>query len=74
MDVYTTLSDYLNRARYLEITEEDHQLDVVKQHRELLNAIIRKDKVKVNRIFLRHVDREQVDCVLMNHYAQYFTD
>lgn len=74
MEIYTSMSDYLNRARYLEIMEERHAFNVIRQHGELLEAILLKDQARMSETFLNHVDRGQVNQYLANRFSSYFTD
>lgn len=73
-EMYKSVCDYLDRARYLEVMEDSHRIKVIKLHGELLEAILQKDKARMNEAFLKHANRCQVDPLLLDKFADYFTE
>lgn len=50
------LNEYLQRFRNISISEDERREKALKEHREILEAIVHKDKVGIEDIIKRHLD------------------
>jgi DNA-binding GntR family transcriptional regulator len=50
------LHEYLKRFRDISIAENERREKALREHREILNAIIKKDKESIERIIKEHLD------------------